>query len=87
MSRHSSRGPAWDKTRLFVLDRDGWVCTQCGKELAGSDATVDHVIAKANGGSDDPSNLVSLCRYHNGQKQDRALIRVTWFNERWLDRV
>lgn len=83
MSKHSSRGPEWEKTRRFVLDRDGWVCAYCSRDAD----TVDHVVPKAKGGTDDVSNLLAACRECNGRLQDRTMVRTTWVNRRWLDRV
>jgi len=86
LSEQSSRGAAWERTRLAVLDRDGWICTYCHKPLEGSDATVDHLIAKNHGGTDDPDNLVAACRRCNGRKSDRVGdIRLDWFNPAWLN--
>lgn len=85
MSAQSSRGTGWNRLRLAVLERDGWVCSTCSKALEGDDATVDHVIAKASGGTDDTSNLVAMCRICNSKKQDRTLTRLNWVNRRWLD--
>ena len=87
MSKDSSRGPAWEKLRLKVLERDAYICSFCGKALVGSDATADHVLAKANGGEDRLDNLVAACRKCNGTKQDRLLIRMPWYNTKWLDRL
>ena len=59
----------WRATRLAVLTRDLWTCTYCGCELHGAAATVDHVVARANGGSEyDPANLVACCRRCNSVK-------------------
>ena len=86
MSKHSARGAAWEAQRKRVLDRDGWVCTSCGKALEGADATVDHIEPIA----DDPDRiyedheLASMCRRCNGIKQDRVLVRLAWFNPRWF---
>lgn len=89
MSQHSSHGKTWDATRLRVLERDGWRCTYCGVPLVeGSrETTVDHVIAKANGGTDDELNLVSACRRCNGQKSDAVSRRIGGFNPNWLDQI
>lgn len=85
MSKQSSRGPEWEKVRRFVLQRDGYTCTYCGKQgLTGKDATADHVIPKDAGGTDDPSNLVAACRRCNGSKSNRLLFRSSWNNPRWL---
>jgi 5-methylcytosine-specific restriction endonuclease McrA len=87
MSQQSSRGAAWDKLRLKCLDRDGWVCAYCGKHLEGKDATADHIIAKENGGKDELTNLVSACRKCNGEKSDRIMVRMNWFNKKWLNNL
>jgi hypothetical protein len=54
--------PAYDRefsrVRLQVLRRDGYRCRGCG---AGGSLDVHHIVARAHGGSNDPSNLVSLC--------------------------
>lgn len=96
MAKDSSRGPAWQKTRKAVLDRDGWVCTWagCGISLEGSNATVDHVtpvaLALSMGWSreqiDAPSNLVAMCRRHNGLKRDQISIRIDYLSPVWFDR-
>lgn len=90
MSKQSSRGAAWERLRLSILHRDGWVCVNCGTWLESGHTdpqhvpTVDHIIAKQNGGTDDADNLVSMCLTCNGRKQDRIESRVAWFNPRWL---
>lgn len=85
MSEQSSRGLAWDTKRRQVLDRDNWQCVYCHKTLDGTDATVDHIKAKARGGTDDLSNLVACCRSCNASKGDRdTLPRINYYNPRWL---
>ena len=37
-----------------------------------NDLTVDHIIAKASGGTDDRANLAVLCRACNGRKGSRS---------------
>ena len=87
MSNQSSRGAEWEALRLRVLNRDGWICAACGKELVGADATVDHIIPKDAGGEDVDWNLVAMCRRDNGTKSNRVMVRMPWFNPRWLDRL
>ncbi len=44
--------------RYSIIQRDGAKCTLCGaKELL----QVDHIIARVNGGTDEESNLRTLC--------------------------
>ena len=62
----------WIKIRKQILDRDGWLCQMCGKQLVGSDATVDHIFPLHLGGTSIPSNLQSLCRSDNSAKRDKV---------------
>jgi hypothetical protein len=50
-------GWAWQQRRLRILQRDGYICHWCG----GRARSVDHVVPKIEGGSDDPANLVASC--------------------------
>jgi 5-methylcytosine-specific restriction endonuclease McrA len=56
----------WRRLRLWILARDLWTCGYCAvlltpvKGLANS-ATVDHRLARWEGGSDSPDNLVACC--------------------------
>lgn len=56
-------GTAWDKRRLGILARDGGLCQVCLKAgiVTPNCRTVDHIVAKAEGGTDDPSNLQTIC--------------------------
>lgn len=51
---------AWRQTRLAVIARDLGVCQLCGCVVE-SYAQVDHIVPKAEGGSDAMSNLRLLC--------------------------
>ncbi len=90
MSRQSSRGAKWERLKPLVWKRDNWTCTSCGNWLerehpdAAHDATVDHVTPKTAGGRDELDNLTAMCRRCNGIKQDKAVVRVDWYNPRWF---
>lgn len=86
MSRHSAKGPAWEAQRQRVLDRDGWQCAYCGKDLVGDDATVDHLEAIANSDTRDyqDDELVSACRRCNAAKSDKPLVRLGYRSPRWF---
>lgn len=58
MSAHHHRAE-WQRIRRVVLERDGWRCTRCGRAGALEAHHVQHVL---QGGTDDLSNLVTLCR-------------------------
>ena len=49
------------KTRFEVFKRDGFVCQFCGRTPPAVVLEVDHVLAVANGGTDDQDNLVTAC--------------------------
>ena len=51
-----------------IKDRDGWRCTVCDSD---EDLTVDHVIPQRYGGSNQWSNLRTLCRSCNCSKGAR----------------
>ncbi len=48
----------WREIRQKVLLRDNWRCQVCGKEHSGQ---VHHVIPRSKGGTNDFSNLITLC--------------------------
>ncbi|MFT4051108.1 MAG: HNH endonuclease [Microbacterium sp.] len=60
------------------------MCQICGKDLAGKDATADHIFPRAAGGKDELDNLRALCLACNGRKSDRLVIRSSGVNPRWL---
>jgi 5-methylcytosine-specific restriction endonuclease McrA len=59
--------------------RDGWRCARCLRKVrtyppgqSGPDAFhCDHIVPWSQGGSDDPSNLQTLCRDCNLRKGNR----------------
>lgn len=62
-------GHAWRKLRAQVLERDGYLCVACqqaGRYVPATD--VDHIVPKSKGGTDELSNLQSLCNPHHKAK-------------------
>ena len=47
-------------TKAFILNRDKYTCQYC-KTKQGT-LEVHHIIFRSNGGSDEPDNLITLCR-------------------------
>lgn len=80
--------PAWLEAALH--QRDGGICQKCGRAAVaslGSDETphIDHVVALANGGGNDPTNLRLLCAGCNlgkGANDERIANQFAWPNSR-----
>ena len=69
-------GSQWRALRTVALERDKHLCQECLKKGRYVTATtVDHIIAKAHGGSDNLSNLQSLCNSCHKFKTARERLR------------
>ncbi len=64
------------KLRFEILERDGFLCQQCGYGPPRVQLHVDHIKPRAKGGSDDKSNLVTLCEDCNLGKGCSLLSRI-----------
>lgn len=73
----NKRGSDWiaPKLRLELYERDAWTCYLCespvdreGSPNGDRAPSLDHVLPKSLGGSDDPSNLKTACRACNSRK-------------------
>ena len=56
------------RTRFEIFKRDGFRCAYCGATPLQSPLHVDHVKPVADGGSNDPANLITACGECNGGK-------------------
>lgn len=55
-------GWAWQKLRDQVMARDCGLCLPCqARGLVSLASSVDHIVGKDQGGSDDPLNLQAIC--------------------------
>lgn len=64
--------------RLAINFRDRMTCLVCLRDLSGADPadiTLDHIVPKADGGSNHESNLYTCCRHCNCSRQDKPLSR------------
>lgn len=59
----------WTAIRVKILERDDYMCAYCGKKAT----TVDHLIPKTKGGTEDDDNLVSCCKSCNTIKGNRTV--------------
>ena len=69
-----------ERTRKAALSRDHFICQHCGKpNLNGKDAQVDHIVSRRNGGTNELSNLQTLCASCHSKKtykEDGGLTHV-----------
>ncbi|MFS8867026.1 HNH endonuclease [Synechococcus sp. H65.1] len=65
------RIPIPASVREYVFQRDGFRCRSCGKSPPEVQLQVDHIVPLAQGGSNDISNLQTLCKVCNQRKKDR----------------
>jgi 5-methylcytosine-specific restriction protein A len=67
-------GWAWQKLRLLILQRDP-LCKLCPIYRPGfapkAASQVDHIVPKAQGGTDEVGNLQGACDYCNAAKGGR----------------
>lgn len=70
-TRRNGSTREWRKIRAQILERDHHRCTwrgpagQCPNR---SQLHVDHVQPLADGGTNDPSNLRTLCQHHHAER-------------------
>ncbi|WP_425248691.1 HNH endonuclease [Auritidibacter ignavus] len=67
--------------RLSLYNRDSWLCHLCSEPVDRDAhynddyaASLDHIIPRSKGGSDDPSNLRTAHRICNSMRQDAPLL-------------
>ena len=57
------------EVKKFVFERNNYQCQSCNKiDLTAKNLQVDHIIALAQGGTNDMSNLQTLCAKCNREK-------------------
>lgn len=56
---HRCSVQSWRELRKRIIERDGFACSRCGNDF---DLVVHHIVPFRDGGSNDPQNLITLCR-------------------------
>ena len=59
----------------IIFEKTGGVCAKCGKILLLEKTTIDHLIPRYRGGTDEISNLIPMCKHCNKQKGSRIVKR------------
>ena len=76
------RRAEWEWLRRRTFERDGYKCVECGSRRR---LECDHVLSKANGGSDDPANLQTLCaNCHHAKTRRENGFDIESVNE-WME--
>jgi hypothetical protein len=58
--------------RLSIYLRDGLACAYCGEGIEdGAKLTLDHITPHCDGGSNEPTNLVTCCHRCNSARGSR----------------
>lgn len=77
-TRERSRRP-WDRTRRRIFQRDRGLCQLCKAAERATRATeVDHIVSLAQGGTDEDSNLQSVCSSCHRAKTLREAADARW---------
>lgn len=64
---------AWNNLAAKIKFRDKYRCGRCKCSFKKNELTVHHLTPRAEGGSDDPKNLISLCRPCHDIVEDKHL--------------
>lgn len=70
MAKRQSTGK---RLRFEIFKRDGFTCQYCGQQPPDVVLVVDHIMAVAKGGNNDPMNLITACEACNQGKSDKSL--------------
>jgi len=62
------------RDRFLTFRRDSFKCQYCGRTPPEITLECDHVVARANGGSDDVGNLITACRECNIGKRTTDVV-------------
>jgi hypothetical protein len=61
------------KTRFDIFKRDLFTCQYCGNHPPDAILHIDHIVAVANGGTNEPDNFITACQTCNLGKGARPL--------------
>jgi len=62
-----------DKLRKEIYSNFNYICVYCNQKFEFEDLCVDHIVARAKGGTNEKSNLITSCKECNKKKCDFSL--------------
>lgn len=68
-------GSGWDTTRKAIFTRDKYTCQSCGRK---DNLTVDHIVQLSHGGTNNPENLQTLCKYCHEKKDNKKIFNKSF---------
>ena len=77
LSTKRTRKPINKSIRHEVFKRDNYRCLECGASNKDTVLHIDHIVPVSQGGSDELSNLQTLCETCNLAKSNRAWVGGT----------
>jgi 5-methylcytosine-specific restriction endonuclease McrA len=77
MRREKERARELRQSRWWQTRIANAVCYYCGDAVAKADATMDHVVPLAQGGTSTQGNVVVACKACNTQKRDMTAVEWT----------
>lgn len=85
-SRHErGYGTTWDKTRERIMRRDGGLCQPSLRHgLIVFASHVDHIVPKAQGGTDDDDNLQAISAHVHAAKTAAERAGNRWDEDQWF---
>jgi len=78
MSNYSST--EYKKNRKAILEASNYTCHYCNAPAN----TADHIIPVSKGGGHGIENLLPACTKCNSSRQDKTLIRMPYWNRRYV---
>lgn len=72
--------------RLFVFERDNYTCQNpnCGNSKSNKDIklVIHHIIYRSHGGTNEPSNLITLCSDCHTAENHKSGFLLDWMNKK-----
>ena len=73
-NKNSAFNKEFESVRGSILERDNFKCVECG---GNKDLHVHHVVHRKHGGTNDPDNLVTLCKWcHAEHHKDEPVYKI-----------
>ena len=73
------RGPCYgfENVKMMVRARDNYTCQYCKGKKKDNRINVHHIVFRSNGGSDEPENLITLCKTcHDALHADKIKLKL-----------